>query len=177
MRRLVVTALGAILALSAPVRAEAVVGPAPCLSAPVAAPVIDGFRDPGCRWCAGNRGWESGIGAGATVKAAGSGIVTFAGSVAGTLYVVISHASGLRTTYGRLGQVAVATGQGVRAGDSIGTTGSGLFFGVRRGGTYLDPGRYLWRLLLRARLVPTDGSPARRSSRPRWSCTAWEQGR
>src|SRR5262245_2865597 len=69
--------------------------PSPCLNAPVRAPVIDPFRTPGCRWCAGNRGIEYGTTPGTLVRASAAGTVTFAGVVAGTRYVVVLHPSGL----------------------------------------------------------------------------------
>ncbi len=116
---------------------------------------------------------------GTSVRAAAGGVVRFSGEVAGTLYVVIEHPSGLRTTYGRLSSVGLGIGVSVPAAGPVGTAGARLFFGVRApvrlGGGYLDPARFLARLVGPARLVPTDGSPARnpRLGTPRrFTCTA-----
>jgi murein DD-endopeptidase MepM/ murein hydrolase activator NlpD len=98
--------------------------------------------------------------------------VSFAGSVAGTRYVVVEHATGLRTTYGRLATIVVAAGSRVSAGSIIGTTADRFFFGVRRGDTYVDPTRYLVQLHRRPRLVPTDGSPRLPDRSAVYSCAA-----
>jgi len=150
--------------------------PAPCLLAPVSARVADPFRDPGCRWCAGNRGLEYDTGPGRSVQAGAGGAVSFAGSVAGTLYVVVEHPSGLRTTYGRLSTILVAHGDRVAAGTPVGRTGAGLFFGVRRGDTYLDPAAYLFTEYFRPRLVPLWG-PRRPAKPAGLSCVALRSSR
>jgi murein DD-endopeptidase MepM/ murein hydrolase activator NlpD len=81
------------------------------------------------------------------VRAAGDGVVAFAGMVAGRPVVSVDHADGLRTTYEPVTPV-VASGQAVRRGDPLGTLVPGhegcpvaacLHWGLRRGGTYLDP--------------------------------------
>lgn len=158
--------------------------PSPCLEPPVAAPVTEGFRSPWCLWCSGHRGIDYSTAPGSPVRAAAGGVVRFAGPVAGTLYVVVAHPSGLRTTYGRLTVLAVSAGSRVRAGETVGTAGRRLFFGVRPAsgatGRYLDPARYLLRLVRRPRLVPADGSaaPPRLPSAPgRRTCTAREAAR
>jgi murein DD-endopeptidase MepM/ murein hydrolase activator NlpD len=133
----------------------------------VSAPVIDPFRQPACEWCPGNRGLQYGGGAGVAVRAAAAGTVTFSGVVAGTRYVVVDHAvGGLRATYGGLAATELHVGDVVAAGSTIGLTGgAGLYFGLRRGDTYVDPAPLLGRLIERPRLVPTDGT-ARRSAPP-----------
>ncbi|CAB4823929.1 MAG: peptidoglycan DD-metalloendopeptidase family protein [Actinobacteria bacterium] len=158
--------------------------PSPCLLAPVRAPVVDGYRSPWCLWCRGNRGLEYATVPGTPVRAAAGGVVRFSGQVAGTLYVVIEHPSGLRTTYGKLSSVGLGVGVSVPAAGRVGIAGARLFFGVRAparlGGGYLDPARFLTRLVGPARLVPTDGSPARnpQSGRPRrFTCTARDAAR
>lgn len=147
--------------------------PSGCLLAPVAAPIVDEFRPPGCPWCPGNRGLEYGAAAGAQVRAAAAGHVTFSGVVAGTRYLVVEHSDGLRATYGRLASSPLATGQEVLAGAVVGQAGGdGLYFGLRRGDEYLDPRPLLGRLVERWRLLPTDGSTPRRPPAPRWRCPA-----
>src|SRR4051794_16823449 len=84
---------------------------------------------------------------GTEVRAAGGGIVTFAGRVAGSLDVVVLHRGGLRTTYAFLATAVVRPGDAVVRGQVLGTTGgrgpghngSVLHFGLRRGDDYLDP--------------------------------------
>lgn len=101
--------------------------------------VTDSFRPPSCAWCAGNRGIEYATAPQAPVYSAASGEVTFVGSVAGTLYVVVRTANGELVTHGRLASTQVAAGDRVSAGFRIGISSGGLYIGVRRFGIYLDP--------------------------------------
>ena len=144
--------------------------PAGCLVPPVSAPVVDPFRDPWCPWCPGNRGLEYGVAPGTPVRAAAGGAVTFNGAVAGTTYLVIDHGDGLRATYGRLTASGLTVGDRVVAGAVVGRAGDGLYFGLRRGEQYIDPAPLLGRLVERWRLLPTDGTAARRPPPPRWRC-------
>ena len=145
---------------------------ASCLLPPVNAPVVDPFREPTCTWCPGNRGLEYAVPAGTAVRAAAAGRVTFRGSVAGVLYVVVEHADGLRATYGRLASTELSTGSVVARGAVVGRSSTALYFGLRRGDVYLDPAPLLGRLVERWRLVPTDGSPGRPAPPPRLRCPA-----
>ena len=128
---------------------------------PVDAPVRDPFRPPACTWCAGNRGLEYDTEPGQDVRAAAGGTVTFAGQVAGRLWVVVAHADGLRTSYGLVTGIDVAVGQIVAAGQRIASAGESVHFGVRRGNVYLDPALLLGGAALVPRLVPLDGAGAR----------------
>ncbi len=101
--------------------------------------VSDSFRAPTCMWCAGNRGIEYLTPPQAPVHSAASGVVTYVGSVAGTLYVVVRAANGVLVTHGRLERAVVKAGDRVVAGFRIGNSSSGLYIGVRRLGAYLDP--------------------------------------
>ena len=101
--------------------------------------VSDSFRAPSCTWCAGNRGIEYLTPQQAPVHSAASGVVTYVGSVAGTLYVVVRAANGVLVTHGRLESAVVKAGDRVVAGFRIGNSSSGLYIGVRRLGAYLDP--------------------------------------
>ena len=101
--------------------------------------VSDSFRAPTCTWCAGNRGIEYLTPPHASVYSAASGVVTYVGSVAGTLYVVVRAANGVLVTHGRLESAVVKAGDRVVAGFRIGNSSSGLYIGVRRLGAYLDP--------------------------------------
>jgi murein DD-endopeptidase MepM/ murein hydrolase activator NlpD len=101
--------------------------------------VTDSFREPSCTWCAGNRGIEYLAPPQAPVYSAASGVVTYVGSVAGVVYVVVRDVNDMLVTHGRLHSTAVKVGDRVSAGFRIGSTSGGLYIGVRRLGVYLDP--------------------------------------
>jgi murein DD-endopeptidase MepM/ murein hydrolase activator NlpD len=111
-------------------------------------------------YAAGHRGVDLAGTAGQPVLAAGAGVVAFAGLVAGRPVLSVQHADGLRTTYEPV-QSTVAAGQVVVRGSPLGVLLTGhagcpraacLHWGLRRGGTYLDP---LWLLRPpRVRLLP-----------------------
>lgn len=145
---------------------------APCWRPPVAGRVVDGFRQPPCPYCAGNRGMEYGVAAGTRVSAVASGVVTWAGSIADTRYVVVQHGDGWRITYGRLDGSSLRQGDRVARGASIGTASGEFYFGLRVGEVYRDPAPYLGRMVGRPRLVPVDGSRAHRAPAPRLRCGA-----
>ena len=114
---------------------------------PVDGPVARPFDPPRSRFGAGHLGADLEVVAGAPVHAAGPGVVSFAGSIAGSRHVVIAHAGNLRTSYSFLATLAVRRGDQVTAGETIGTAGgvgeghdgSVLHFGLRTGETYVDP--------------------------------------
>ncbi|SDU76490.1 peptidoglycan DD-metalloendopeptidase family protein [Jiangella alkaliphila] len=108
--------------------------------------VVHGFDPPDQPWLAGHRGVDLAVTAGAEVRAAGPGTVSYAGPLAGRGVVVIDHGS-LRTTYEPV-TPAVAVGDEVGAGQPIGTlepAGSHcapaacLHWGAREGERYTDP--------------------------------------
>jgi murein DD-endopeptidase MepM/ murein hydrolase activator NlpD len=138
---------------------------ASCLLAPVQAPIVDHFREPSCTYCAGNRGLEYATVAGTPVRAAGDGVVSYSGTVAGERYVVVAHPDSSRATYGRLDSSVLRRGDHVRAGHVVGVAGATLYFGLRVGDDYVDPEPLLGRVVLRPHLVPLDGS-RRRPGRP-----------
>jgi murein DD-endopeptidase MepM/ murein hydrolase activator NlpD len=108
--------------------------------------VVRDFDPPAQPWLAGNRGLDLAGRAGEKVHAAGAGIVSFAGVIAGV--GVVSVTSGpLRTTYEPL-RLQVHRGDVVAAGAVLGQltrTGSHclpaacLHWGLLRGAAYLDP--------------------------------------
>ncbi len=114
----------------------AVLGP---LVPPVDAPISDHFRPPSCAYCAGNRGIDYAVESETTVRAAASGVVTFAGRVGRDQFIVVAHRDGLRTTYGYLSEISVVTAEVVLAGSPLGTATGTFHFGVRQGTRYLDP--------------------------------------
>lgn len=133
----------------------------PCLVPPVEAPIVERFRPPACEFCAGHRGIDFAATAGAVVRAAAAGTVTFAGPVAGVTWVVVTHPGDVRTSYGDLGRVEVPVGAEVVAGQVIGVASGPVHLGLRRAAGYLDPEPWLGRWRTRARLVPLDGTPPR----------------
>jgi murein DD-endopeptidase MepM/ murein hydrolase activator NlpD len=133
---------------------------APAFVPPVDAPVRDPYRPPATPYGPGNRGIEYATEPGTAVRAAGAGVVAFAGVIANERYVSIDHPGGIRTTYSYLLTIAVVAGQPVAQGDVVGTTGARLHFGARRFGAYIDPASLFATVARRrARLVPVSGAP------------------
>lgn len=131
-------------------------------------PVTTGFSPPRQRWQSGHRGVDLAASAGQPVLAAGSGVVQFAGVVAGKPTVSVRHASGLLTTYEPV-RAGVRAGQSVARGSPIGTVEPGhpgcatvcLHWGARRGAgraaTYVNPLSLVGALRLRLKpLRPGD---------------------
>ncbi|MHB1089620.1 MAG: peptidoglycan DD-metalloendopeptidase family protein [Ilumatobacteraceae bacterium] len=132
--------------------------------APVHAPIIEVFREPPCRWCAGKRGVVYATDPDATVRAGASGTVWFAGPVGGVNYVVVRTIDGVLVTHGLLSQAFVHTGDAVHVGEPVGEVSGRLYFGVRIDGRYIDPLRCMASgptLVKRAILVP---APLRNSA-------------
>ena len=142
----------------------------PCWQPPVTAPIVDPFRPPECPWCSGNRGIEYGTVSGVRVRAVATGRVTFAGAVAGTVYVVLRHGDGRRVTYANLAGASFDVDDLVVRGQTVGRTAGRFHFGVRVGDRYVDPAPMLGRLVHRARLIPNDGSRPNTPPRPRLRC-------
>jgi hypothetical protein len=133
---------------------------------PVSGQVVRPFQEPVATYGAGHRGVDFAAPSGAPVRAANDGVVSFAGTVAGTLHVVIAHDGGIRTSYSFLSRADVRVGQRVRRGQVVGAAGGSgdghaagvLHFGVRVGERYVDP-MLLFRprdLTQLVRLVPVD---------------------
>ncbi|MFJ9610936.1 peptidoglycan DD-metalloendopeptidase family protein [Kitasatospora sp. NPDC101176] len=113
--------------------------------------VLGRFEPPARPWAAGHRGVDLAADAGAEVRAAAAGVVSFSGPVAGRPVVTVTHpgqgALPLRTTYLPVtGTVPVGTT--VPAGAVIGRIAPGgrhcherdcLHWGLLRGERYLDP--------------------------------------
>lgn len=112
---------------------------------PLFGDVTRGFDPPAQPWLAGHRGVDLAGAVGDAVVAALAGTITFAGQVAGTPVVAISHGS-VSTTYEPV-VASVSPGQVVATGQVIGTLQAGhpcpveacLHWGLRQGDTYLDP--------------------------------------
>lgn len=156
--RALVAAVALCLAISTAMPAPATGQPPPYV-APVEAPVVDPFRPPTSPFGPGNRGLEYGTAPGAEVRAAADGVVSFAGSVAGTRHVTLRHDDGLRTTYSFLDRVDVVVGQRVEQGHVLGTTVGHLHLGARAGDAYLDPASLFADGPAHVELVPFDEPP------------------
>ncbi|MET3960506.1 murein DD-endopeptidase MepM/ murein hydrolase activator NlpD [Marmoricola sp. OAE513] len=147
--------VAAALAAAAPPTAEGAAGPG-TTPVPVSAgrwpldpvpEVVAGFDPPEQRWSAGHRGVDLLATAGAPVRAALAGTVSFAGTIAGRGVVVVEHTDGRRTTYEPVAP-SVAVGDHVGSGATLGTVQAGgshcppracLHWGLRVGEEYLDP--------------------------------------
>ena len=120
-----------------------------------------GFDRPAQNWLPGHRGVDLIGKSGDKVLAAGNGVITFAGIVAGRGVIVIKHGK-LRTTYEPV-TASATIGSRVRVGDVIGTLSAGeshcsskatatcLHWGLLRGEKYLNP---LSLVQKRVRLLP-----------------------
>ncbi|MEZ5322978.1 MAG: M23 family metallopeptidase [Microthrixaceae bacterium] len=120
---------------------------------PVSGPIERAFDVSQGPYGPGNRGIDYSTLPGEPVGAIGSGIIVFAGSVAGLRWVTVLHDDGLRSSYGPLAEISVARGEVVGPGAALGTAGVSLHLGVRRGDLYLDPAT-LFGGPRRAHLVP-----------------------
>ncbi|MFP4636338.1 MAG: peptidoglycan DD-metalloendopeptidase family protein [Nitriliruptoraceae bacterium] len=116
---------------------------------PVDGAVLRGFDPPDPPYSAGHRGVDLEAAAGDVVRTAAPGRVAFAGALAGSGWVSVQHDDGIVTTYGVLGELAVAPGVTVVAGQPLGRLENpghddpgpahGLHWGARRNGRYVDP--------------------------------------
>ncbi|MEM9047896.1 MAG: LysM peptidoglycan-binding domain-containing protein [Pseudomonadota bacterium] len=119
--------------------------PAPLLQ-PVDGPVIRGYQPSGPDR---NDGIDIAADPGTPVLAADTGEVALISNSLGSLgkIVLIRHASGLTTVYGRIDGVTVRKGEVVARGQVVGvvanTNPASLHFEVRRGAQSVDPAGYL----------------------------------
>lgn len=136
---------------------------------PVPAPlrVLRPFDPPADPFGPGHLGVDLAAGRHEVIRAAGAGVVTFAGPVAGRGVVVVAHPDGIRTEYEPV-RPQVEVGARVRAGDPIGRLAGRhpgcaphrcVHWGARRGDAYLDP-LSLLSPLGPVRLLPLAGSSA-----------------
>lgn len=128
--------------------------------------VVHPFDPPATPYGPGHLGVDLAVRPGAVVRAAGAGVVGFAGSVAGRGLVVIRHPDGISTEYEPL-RPSVRVGAAVARGQPIGRIagthgacprGRCLHWGAKRDDTYLDP-MTLLRPLGPVRLLPWPGEP------------------
>ncbi len=164
----IVILLTVVVALGATARPAHAAGDAGGWRRPVGGPVAHPFEQPSSVYGAGHRGVDFAVPVGTEVRAANDGVVSFAGSVAGTLHVTVAHGGDLRTSYSFLSSVLVRAGQHVARGDVVGLSGgvgtdhdgTVVHLGLRIGDRYVDP-MVLFRpgdLTALVRLVPA-GEP------------------
>lgn len=113
-----------------------------CLAPPVPGPVIEGFAPTGTY--SGHWGVDFGAAEGDIVAAPVSGLVTFAGSVAGMRTITIEPVPGFKVSVSYLSSIGVSTGDSVRRGETVGRAGSphgtpGVHMSVRLADRYVDP--------------------------------------
>ena len=134
--------------------------------------VARSFDPPDTPYGRGHRGVDLASTPGAVVRAAGPGVVAFAGLIGSRVVVSVQHPDGLRTTYEPV-TAEVRGGQPVAAGARLGLLAAGhpgcpaqacLHWGLRRGTVYLDPLSLLG--LGRVRLLPLSGAPAAAAAPP-----------
>jgi murein DD-endopeptidase MepM/ murein hydrolase activator NlpD len=133
-----------------PAPSQAPIGDAPALRWPVEGRVLSAFgAKPGGRF---NDGVNLKASAGAPVRAAGDGVVAYAGDAIpafGNL-ILIKHPGGWVTAYGHAEALLVSRGTKVATGDVIARAGQTgdvgepqVHFEVRRGRTPVDPARVI----------------------------------
>lgn len=83
------------------------------------------YLEPPTPYAASHRGVDLSAVPGTPVAAAASGLITFAGAIAGEYYVTLEVGGPRRVTYSYLGSIAVVQGMTVTVGDVIGATGAG----------------------------------------------------
>lgn len=113
---------------------------------PVDGPVVAGF-EPGSGY-SGHWGVDVAASPGSAVLAPGSGVVTFAGRVAGMRSVTILVGDSVRVSLSYLSSIEVSTGEHVTAGTVIARSGlahgeAAVHLSVRIGDAYVDPAPYL----------------------------------
>ena len=138
--------LGALLVfgvgVSAPLAAVPVGTSCVGLRAPVDAELIHGFQPVG-RYD-GHWGIDFDRPTDPRVRAAASGIVSYAGTVVDNRTVTIDHGGGLKTSYSYLDEIVVRRGMWMSRGAVVGSVGSdsdhgAVHLSVRIEGRYVDP--------------------------------------
>jgi hypothetical protein len=110
---------------------------------------VQPFVEPAGTYAPGHRGVDLAAGADGVVRAAGPGVVEFAGAVGGARHVVIRHGADVRTGYSYVDVVLVRAGAHVTAGTPIARCCAGdprhaspspsLHWSLRVDGRYADP--------------------------------------
>jgi len=120
-RTLLAMLVAAVVTAAPPVAA----GPADQWSPPVDGPVVRGFEPPGRPFGPRHLGLDFAAPPGTEVRAAGDGVVAFAGRVGRAAFAVaLDHSGARRTTYAYLSRVDVHAGTPVHRGDVVGESGA-----------------------------------------------------
>jgi len=142
-------------------------------SPPVDGPVVRGYEPPARPYGPRHLGIDFGVSPGTPVRAAGDGVVAFAGLVGRSRSVAVEHPVGRRTTYAYLRTVVVRPGAPVQRGDVLGFsggTGPGhrndvVHFGYRLNGRPQDPAQLFQPPRPRLSLAPVDAPACRYTGR------------
>jgi len=114
---------------------------------PVASEIIELFDMSQGKYGAGNRGIKFDTEKDQIVRSVASGVVEFAGNVAGNKFVTVKVQMGSEfvfVTYGYLTEVLVAKGDSILQGQLIGKSDINFHFSVRNSSKeYIDPMNYL----------------------------------
>jgi murein DD-endopeptidase MepM/ murein hydrolase activator NlpD len=139
-------------------------------SPPVDGPVVRGYEPPQHPFGRRHLGLDYAVPPGTAVRAAGDGVVAFAGLVGRARAVGVEHPGARRTTYAYLRRVTVRPGAAVRRGDVLGLSGGEgpghkadvVHLGYRVNGQPQDPAQLFQTRRSRISLAPLD-APACRS--------------
>lgn len=127
-RTISVLTLGVVLALIAP-RTEVLAQVTPPTGTEIVPPflalLMAPYQEPLTQFGAGHRGVDLAANPWTPVAAGIPGTVTFAGPVAGELYITIEGSGPRRVTYSYMGSIGVSQGATVVAGQIIGESGTG----------------------------------------------------
>jgi murein DD-endopeptidase MepM/ murein hydrolase activator NlpD len=142
-------------------------------SPPVDGPVVRGYEPPDRPFGPRHLGLDYAAPPGTPVKAAGDGVVVFAGQVGRGRSVALQHPGSRRTTYAYLRRLDVRLGATVRRGQVLGLSGSSgprhdpgvVHFGYRVNGRAEDPKVLVGGSRPRISLAPLD-RPACPTLRP-----------
>jgi murein DD-endopeptidase MepM/ murein hydrolase activator NlpD len=154
-------------------------------SPPVDGPVVRSYEAPKSPWGSRHLGLDFAAAPGAPVRAAGDGVVVFAGRVGLAWAVTVEHAGARRTSYAYLRRIRVTRGWPVRRDAVLGEsggTGPGheagvVHFGYRVNGRPEDPAQLFAAPPPRISLAPLDRPacaappappPDQRRRRTRW---------
>jgi murein DD-endopeptidase MepM/ murein hydrolase activator NlpD len=155
-------------------------------SPPVDGPVVRGYEPPERPFGPRHLGLDYAATPGTPVKAAGDGVVVFAGQVGRARALALQHPGGRRTTYAYLRRLEARLGATVRRGQVLGLSGSSgprhepgvVHFGYRVNGRAEDPKTLFGGSRPRISLAPLDRPkcptlssnptpPGRKFTRPR----------
>lgn len=158
MKRSCIAICVVLVALGPPARGAGAWSP------PVDGPVVRGYEPPASPYGPRHLGLDFAVPPGTPVRAAGDGVVAFAGVVGRSRAVGIEHPGGRRTTYAYLRRVTVRPGSAVRRGDVVGFSGARgprhepdvVHFGYRLNGLPQDPAQLFEAPRPRISLAPLD---------------------